>query len=82
MNALEHAIEALNKLANVHERNGRHDWTIDATAELAAYLEVRDGLPANYGPYSGDGRRLALYQEARKTAESLALERGDHDKAR
>jgi hypothetical protein len=79
MNAVEHAIESLNKLVNVHERNGRHEWTIDATAELAAYLEVRDGLPANYGPYSGDGRRLALYQEARKTAENLAME-VRHDK--
>ena len=38
MNAVEHAIDSLNKLVNVHERNGRHEWTIDATAELAAYL--------------------------------------------
>ena len=74
MNDLAHAIDSLNKLINAHIREGRYDWAHDAQAELAAYLEVRDGLPANYAPYAADGRRLALYQEARKTAESLAME--------
>ena len=73
MNALEHAISSLNKLVNAHVRDNELTWAQWAQVELAAYLEVRDSKPANYAPYAGDGHILALYQNARKTAESLAM---------
>lgn len=74
MTPIEHAVDNLTKLRDCF-KVGTLDWAI-VEAELAGFVEVRDGIPAEPSRYFGF---LARYQQAKEDARLLMGNREERE---
>ena len=76
MTALDHAITELTKLRDVFAKAGSVRDRDMVQAELAGFVEVRDGVPAEPAQYFGF---LARYQQAKEDARLLMGNREERE---